>query len=178
HRRRRSAVVPGEARGGGALPHLRRAAAAQDRRLRTAGALTLREGRMQNPLRDGLQGERVPAPCTMVIFGASGDLTKRQLGPALYSLARDRLLPSAFNVVGVARRETSHEEFRKQMRESCDKFARRRPVEDSLWSTFADGMFYLPGTFEDPVTYQRLKQFLDDLDEKRGTHGNRVYYLS
>ena len=48
---------------------------------------------MQNPLREGLQGERVPAPCTMVIFGASGDLTKRKLVPALYSLARDRLLP-------------------------------------------------------------------------------------
>jgi glucose-6-phosphate 1-dehydrogenase len=132
----------------------------------------------QNPLREGLQGERVPAPCTMVIFGASGDLTKRKLVPALYSLARDRLLPSAFNVVGVARRPVSHDDFRKQMRESCDKFARRRPVEDSLWSTFSEGIFYLQGTFEDPVTYQRLKTFLDELDEKRGTHGNRVYYLS
>jgi glucose-6-phosphate 1-dehydrogenase len=133
---------------------------------------------IQNPLREGLSGERVPAPCTMVIFGASGDLTKRKLVPALYSLARDRLLPSAFNVVGVARRETSHEEFRKQMRENTDKFARRRPVEDSLWSTFSEGMFYLAGTFEDPVTYAKLKQFLDDLDEKRGTKGNRVFYLS
>ena len=57
---------------------------------------------VRNPLREGLQGERVPPPCTMVIFGASGDLTKRKLVPALYSLARDRLLPSPFNVVGVA----------------------------------------------------------------------------
>jgi glucose-6-phosphate 1-dehydrogenase len=132
----------------------------------------------QNPLREGLSGERVPAPCTMVIFGASGDLTKRKLVPALYSLARDRLLPSAFNVVGVARREVSHEDFRKQMRESCDKFARRRPVEDSLWSTFSEGLYYVQGTFEDPVTYERLKKFLEDLDERRGTQGNRVYYLS
>jgi glucose-6-phosphate 1-dehydrogenase len=131
-----------------------------------------------NPLREGLTGERVPPPCTMVIFGASGDLTKRKLIPALYSLARDRLLPSAFNVVGVARRENPNEEFRKQMRESCNQFARRRPVEDSLWSTFSEGLFYLAGTFEDPMTYVRLKRLLDELDEKRGTHGNRVFYLS
>src|SRR5687767_484592 len=112
---------------------------------------------MENPLREGLTGERVPQPCTMVIFGASGDLTKRKLVPALYSLARDRLLPSAFNVVGVARRPIPHEEFRTQMREACDKFARRRPVEDTLWSTFSEGIFYSQGTFEDPVTYARLK---------------------
>jgi glucose-6-phosphate 1-dehydrogenase len=132
----------------------------------------------ENPLREGLQGERVPPPCTMVIFGASGDLTKRKLIPALYSLARDRLLPSSFNVVGVARREIPHEEFRGLMKESCNQFARRRPVEDSLWSTFSQGMFYMAGTFEDPATYTRLKQCLDELDEQRGTQGNRVFYLS
>src|SRR2546430_17225947 len=121
-----------------------------------------------NPLREGLTGERVPPPCTMVIFGASGDLTKRKLIPALYSLARDRLLPSAFNVVGVARREVANDEFRTSMRESCDKFARRRPVEDSLWSSFSEGLYYSPGTFEDPVTYVKLKQLLDQLDEQRG----------
>jgi glucose-6-phosphate 1-dehydrogenase len=131
-----------------------------------------------NPLREGLGGERVPAPCTMVIFGASGDLTKRKLVPALYSLGRDRLLPSAFNVVGVARREIGTEAFRKNMRESCDKFARRRPVEEALWSSFSDGLHYSHGTFEDPMTYERLKKLLDELDHKRGTAGNRVYYLS
>jgi glucose-6-phosphate 1-dehydrogenase len=114
----------------------------------------------------------------MVIFGASGDLTKRKLVPALYSLARDRLLPPAFNVVGVARRDIGTEGFRKAMRESCDKYARRRPVEESLWSTFQEGIFYSNGTFEDPVAYERLKKLLDELDHKRGTLGNRVYYLS
>src|SRR5262249_50333323 len=68
-----------------------------------------------NPLREGLTGERVPLPCTMVIFGASGDLTKRKLVPALYSLARDRLLPSAFSVLGVARRDIGDQGFREQM---------------------------------------------------------------
>src|SRR5437870_1467784 len=109
-----------------------------------------------NPLREGLQGERVPPPTTMVIFGASGDLTKRKLLPALYSLARDRLLPAVFNVVGVARRDLAEEVFRKAMREACDKYARRRPVEDSLWQSFSEGIFYSSGTFEDDATYKKL----------------------
>ncbi|MCU1278724.1 MAG: zwf, partial [bacterium] len=97
---------------------------------------------MANPLREGLQGERIPAPTTMVIFGASGDLTKRKLVPALYSLARDRLLPPMFNVVGVARRPIGDDAFRTAMREATDKYARRRPVEDALWKSFSDGIFY------------------------------------
>jgi glucose-6-phosphate 1-dehydrogenase len=132
----------------------------------------------ENPLRAGLDGERVPAPCTMVIFGASGDLTKRKLIPALYSLARDRLLPPAFNVVGVARRATSDADFRAAMREACGQFARRRPVEDALWSTFAEGLSYVQGTFGEAETYGRLREKLDALDRARGTGGNRVYYLS
>jgi len=138
----------------------------------------MNEAPLQNPLRAGLSGDRVPAPCTMVIFGASGDLTKRKLVPALYSLARDRLLPSSFNVVGVARRDLQHDLFRKNMREACDKFARRRPVDDKLWAAFSEGLHYSSGTFEDGATYLKLKQLLAELDEKRGTLGNRVYYLS
>jgi glucose-6-phosphate 1-dehydrogenase len=132
----------------------------------------------KNPLREGLQGERVPPPATMVIFGASGDLTKRKLVPALYSLARDRLLPSQFNVVGVARREKADASFRQEMRESCDKYARRRPVEELLWGSFSEGLFYVSGTFENPETYQKLKRTLDEIDAKRDTGGNRVFYLS
>jgi glucose-6-phosphate 1-dehydrogenase len=132
----------------------------------------------KNPLREGLQGERVPPPATMVIFGASGDLTKRKLVPALYSLARDRLLPSTFNVVGVARRDMEHGVFRNDMRAACDKFARRRPVEDALWQSFSEGLFYSNGTFEDPATYEKLKKVLADIDAKRDTGGNRVFYLS
>jgi len=133
---------------------------------------------MANPLREGLQGERIPPPTTMVIFGASGDLTKRKLVPALYSLMRDRLLPPIFNVVGVARREIPDATFRQSMRESTDKYARRRPVEDELWQSFSDGLFYVNGTFEDPATYERLKKRLADIDSQRDTGGNRVFYLS
>ena len=133
---------------------------------------------VQNPLRKGLSGERIPAPCTMVIFGASGDLTKRKLVPALYSLMRDRQLPTAFSVVGVARRDIGDAGFRAQMKESVNQYARRRPIEESLWSGFEQGLFYHQGTFEDPATYESLKVRLDQLDAERGTGGNRVYYLS
>ncbi len=133
---------------------------------------------LQNPLREGLVGERVPLPCTMIIFGASGDLTKRKLVPALYSLARDRLLPAPFSVVGVARRDLGDPGFREQMKASTNEFARRRPVEDALWSTFEQGLFYHQGNFSEAATYESLKKRLDELDAQRGTGGNRVFYLS
>jgi glucose-6-phosphate 1-dehydrogenase len=132
----------------------------------------------KNPLREGLTGERMPSPCAMVIFGASGDLTKRKLVPALYSLARDRLLPSAFSVVGCARRDLGDQGFRDAMKASCNEFARRRPVEDALWSSFQEGLFYHQGDFDKPETFATLKKRLDELDGTRGTGGNRVFYLS
>ena len=147
HGRRRGAVVPGETRGRRALPDLRRAQAAQDRRLRAQPNPIFRiateggHGRdPANPLREGLRGERVPPPTTMVIFGASGDLTKRKLVPALYSLARDRLLPSMLQ----RRRRGAPRHARRHlppaMREACDKFARRRPVEEGCGSRSPTGM--------------------------------------
>jgi glucose-6-phosphate 1-dehydrogenase len=132
----------------------------------------------QNPLRVGLVEERLPEPCTVVIFGASGDLTKRKLMPALYSLSRDRLLPPNIAVVGVARRDIGDQEFRKQMREGCDKYARRRPVDAQLWQSFVEGIFYVNGEFHDPEAYRRLKAKLDEIDRARGIPGNRVFYLS
>ncbi len=131
-----------------------------------------------NPLREGLTQDRIAPSCTMVIFGASGDLTKRKLVPALYSLARDRLLPQPFSVVGVARRDIGDEAFREQMREGVDKFARRRPVEEALWESFGRSLYYVPGTFDDPETYRKLKARLDALDKQRGTSPNRIFYLS
>jgi glucose-6-phosphate 1-dehydrogenase len=132
-----------------------------------------------NPLRDErMLGDRVPPPCVMVIFGASGDLTKRKLVPALYTLARDRRLPPSFAVVGVARRDLEHGVFREQMRGACNQYARRRPVDDQLWATFSQGLFYSNGTFESPATYEKLKKLLALIDEERGTAGNRIFYLS
>ena len=128
-----------------------------------------------NPLREGMVGERQPEPCAMVIFGASGDLTKRKLVPALYTLARERLLPAGFAIVGVARREIP---FADQMRDAVNKYARRRPLDPGLWSTFGSGISYVSGNFDDPDTYERLKAHLADVDAQRGTRGNRVFYIS
>ena len=131
--------------------------------------------RSENPLREGMVGERQPEPCAMVIFGASGDLTKRKLVPALYTLARERLLPAGFAIVGMARRDIP---FVDQMKESVNKFARRRPVDEALWSTFGAGISYVSGNFDDPAAYERLKAHLAEIDEQRGTRGNRIFYIS
>ena len=131
-----------------------------------------------NPLRDGLIKERVPAPQVMVIFGASGDLTRRKLLPALYTLARERQLPSPFSVVGFARRPKSDEDFRGEMREGCDRFARRRPVDETLWSSFAESVFYQQGSFDDQAAYAALKMRMEEIDAKLGIPANRLYYLS
>jgi glucose-6-phosphate 1-dehydrogenase len=98
-----------------------------------------------NPLREGLEQERVPDASCLVIFGASGDLTQRKLIPALYSLAHDGLLPPGQTIVGMARATQTDEEFRTAMRAACEKHARTRPVEDAIWDSFARGLFYVPG---------------------------------
>ena len=128
-----------------------------------------------NPLAEGLVGDRQPEPCAMVIFGASGDLTRRKLVPALYSLARERLLPSGFAIVGMARRPLA---FAADMREAVGQFARRRPVDDALWESFGGAISYVSGDFDDPAAYERLRIHLDEIDLARGTRGNRIFYIS
>ncbi|HVR03518.1 MAG TPA: glucose-6-phosphate dehydrogenase, partial [Polyangia bacterium] len=131
-----------------------------------------------NPLREGLHEERIPEPATMVIFGASGDLTKRKLVPALYSLARDRLLAARFAVVGYARKPLAETAFRDELRAGCDEFARRRPVDPELWNTFANNVFYQEGSYDDPPAYVALKKRLEEIEAALGLPGNRVFYLS
>lgn len=132
---------------------------------------------LENPLRVGLQQERMPEPLIMVIFGASGDLTQRKLVPAIYHLRLERRLPSELTIVGVARRDWSHDHFREQMREGVEQFSDGIKSED-IWQDFAQGLFYCSGNMDDPQSYQKLKAFLSELDGKRGTQGNRVFYLA
>jgi glucose-6-phosphate 1-dehydrogenase len=113
-----------------------------------------------------------------VIFGASGDLTKRKLVPALYNLAVGRSLPSGFAVVGVARREKSHDQFRAEMKEGVSQFSRRKPIDATVWGDFERGVSYVQGSFDDPTTYEKLHAHLEELDAQRGTRGNRLYYLA
>lgn len=131
-----------------------------------------------NPLRAGLTGTRFPEPCAAVIFGASGDLTRRKLVPALYTLAAERLLPPAFAIVGFARQGMTDAEFRSEMRKACDKYARHRPVDDALWASFEQGLHYVRGDYDEPAAYARLGALLERLDAEKGLAGNRIFYLS
>ena len=131
----------------------------------------------ENPLRVGLRQQRTPEPLIMVIFGASGDLTQRKLVPAIYHLKREGRLPPELTIVGVARREWSHDYFREQMRQGIEEFSDGIQSEQ-LWSDFAEGLYYCPGHMDRPDSYQKLKTFLEELDGKRGTRGNRVFYLA
>ncbi len=130
-----------------------------------------------NPLREGLSARAVPQPCTVVIFGATGDLTHRKLIPALYNLAADGELPPAVTVVGFARREKSDDEFRREMEEATRKFSRQN-VRDEIWQTFSQSIFYHQSEFADEEGYTRLAQRLDKIDQERGTRGNRLFYFA
>jgi glucose-6-phosphate 1-dehydrogenase len=131
----------------------------------------------ENPLLEGLQLRRTPDPCILVIFGASGDLTKRKLFPALYSLAFRRLLPEKFAVVGVARTEETDDEFRERMKDAVQEFARDE-FRDDVWDTLAEGIRYVATDFADEAGEDRLVEVLNEVDDDRGTEGNRVYYLA
>lgn len=133
---------------------------------------------LQNPLREGLRLQRMPESCALVIFGASGDLTRRKLVPALYNLDLEQLLPSSISIVGMARRPISTDEFRNQMREGVNAFSRKRPVDPAAWENFAKHIEYFQGNFDDPAAYRRLGELLDRLDAERGTAGNRLFYLA
>lgn len=130
-----------------------------------------------NPLRAGLRLERVPAPCVMVIFGVTGDLTARKLMPSLYDLAVGHPLPEGFSIVGVSHRDWDDDMFRAEMRQAAEAGA-RAPVTDDAWNLFAQGLFYVRGDFDDADVYTRLKTRLDQIDEERRAHGNRLFYLA
>ncbi len=130
-----------------------------------------------NPLRAGLRRERAAGPCSVVIFGASGDLTRRKLVPALYNLHLDRLLPAGFALVGAARRPRADAAFADAIRDGIVRNS-RRPLDLELWKEMAPRISYVPTAFEDADGYRRLGDHLARLDRERGTGGNRVFYLA
>ncbi|HWO00850.1 MAG TPA: glucose-6-phosphate dehydrogenase, partial [Blastocatellia bacterium] len=131
-----------------------------------------------NPLREGMRLERAADPCALVIFGASGDLTKRKLVPALYRLTQQRLLPAEFAIIGFARSPMSHEEFRAKMKEAIATYSEAKTVDEAVWQSFAQGIFYLAGDINNAESYRQLSALLEQVDRERGTAGNRVLYLS
>ena len=130
-----------------------------------------------NPLREGLSTRAVPQPCSVVIFGATGDLTHRKLVPALYNLAADGELPPAVAVIGFARRPKTDDEFRQEMEEATRKFSRQN-VRDEIWNTFANSLFYHQSEFADEAGYKSLAERLEKIDGQQGTRGNRLFYLA
>ena len=133
---------------------------------------------LENPLREGIRLERAAGPCIVVIFGASGDLAKRKLLPALYRLMQQRLLPAEFAIVGLARTEMTSEEFRARMREAVEEFSAEKSVDEEVWNSFAQGMHYITGDINNADDYRKLAALLAEVDTERGTQGNRLFYLS
>src|SRR5215813_88835 len=114
-----------------------------------------------NPLREGVRLERTAEPCVVIIFGASGDLTKRKLVPALYRLTQQRLLPAEFAIVGQARTPLSDEEFRDRMKNAVLQFSEARQVDDEVWQSFAQGIHYLPSDIGNADDFRKLSELLD-----------------
>ena len=130
-----------------------------------------------NPLLEGLRLRRSPDPCAIVIFGATGDLTRRKIFPALYALALRRLLPERFGVVGVARTEQTTKQWIAEMKKAVREHA-RDDFDAKVWRELADGMRYVATDFAEDEGQDRVVDALRDLDEKRGCAGNRLYYLA
>jgi len=134
------------------------------------------EPQPENPLTAGL--ERMPvAPTTLVIFGATGDLARRKLLPALYNLAHDGALPERFHLVGVSRQEKAHEDYRAECEEAIRTFSRRTPDENVL-KRLLDEVKYVPGVFDDDSVYSELAKVLDGFEDSGSDPLNRAFYLS
>ena len=132
-------------------------------------------GSSARPIRLGLDRERGADPCIVVIFGASGDLTRRKLVPALYNLHLDGLLPTAFAVVGVSRGEITDQAFADSLREGVDAHS-RRALTGEVWQQFEARLSCV--AVATPEGYRGLADHLDALDRERGTGGNRLFYLA
>ena len=116
--------------------------------------------------------------CAVVIFGASGDLTRRKLVPALWSLFQGRVLPEPFAIVGVARSQMTNDAFRTRMREAIADFARVQPPSQKVWDRFAQSLYYYSGDPADAMLYPGLAAYLRGVEQERGTGGNRLFYLA
>ena len=114
--------------------------------------------------------QRAVEPCIMVIFGASGDLTRRKLLPALYNLLLDGLLPRPFAVVGAARRPLTSEEFVEQLRAGVERHSRRE-LDADRWKELGAGITYCAVDEEDPESYRSLAEHLDAVEREHGTAG-------
>ncbi len=132
-----------------------------------------------NPLRDprDLRLPRIAGPCSIVIFGVTGDLSRKKLLPAIYDLANRGLLPPSFGLTGFARRDWTEDHFRDFVREHVQQHC-RTPFRESTWKQLAKGIRFVQGTFDDSAAFARLSDTVAELDRDRGTRGNHAFYMS
>jgi glucose-6-phosphate 1-dehydrogenase len=132
-----------------------------------------------NPLREGLRLERVPDPCTLVLFGATGDLAHRKVVPALYQLWRTNLLPHEFVLLAIGRRDyPSADALRDEYRASLEKYSRVLPIDEPAWRSFAARIRYQRCDFDDPAAFDKLAKTLEAIDKEQNSRGNHLYYLA
>ncbi|MGK2309182.1 glucose-6-phosphate dehydrogenase [Cutibacterium sp. V947] len=132
-----------------------------------------------NPLRDPADRRlpRVAGPCVLVMFGVTGDLSRKKLMPAVYDLANRGLLPPGFGLVGFARRDWEDEDFAKVVHDAVAEHA-RTPFREEVWEQLLEGIRFVRGEFDDNEAFERLADTIRELDEERGTGGNHAFYLS
>ncbi len=131
----------------------------------------------RHPFLEDLSKYRGAPPTTVVIFGASGDLTKRKLIPAVYNLAADNLLPPDFHLVGYGRKEISDEAFREMAADAIKEFSRRE-LSDDVWGRIAERTTYVAGAYDDAAAFDRLAEHLQEIDEKVGREVQPLFYIS
>ena len=122
------------------------------------------------------QGQQA-SPCVMVIFGASGDLTKRKLIPALCNLAKDQLISPQFAVIGFSYESLTTEAFRAQLSKDVKELA-SEPIDAKLWDWFLERIYYVQGDFQDSAAYEKLRAQISAVERKHSTQGNRFFYLA
>ena len=132
-----------------------------------------------NPLRDPRDKRlpRIAGPCGLVLFGVTGDLARKKLMPAVYDLANRGLLPPGFSLVGFARRDWADQDFAQVVHDAVKEHA-RTPFREEVWQQLAEGMRFVPGTFDDDAAFEQLREAIEELNTSQGTSGNYAFYLS
>ncbi len=132
-----------------------------------------------NPLRipSDRRLNRIAGPSSLIIFGVTGDLSRKKLMPAVYDLANRGLLPPGFALIGFARRDWEDQDFEQVVYEAVKQNSRTKFDED-VWRQLAQGIRFVQGTFDDDEAFQTLKDITEELDRERGTMGNHAFYLS
>ncbi|AXL12365.1 glucose-6-phosphate dehydrogenase [Microbacterium foliorum] len=135
--------------------------------------------RGHNPLRDpdDRRLNRIAGPSALVIFGVTGDLSRKKLMPAVYDLANRGLLPPGFALVGFARRDWEDQDFAKVVYDAVKEHA-RTPFREETWAQLLQGIRFVSGEFDNPDSFRKLRETVDQLDVERGTMGNHAFYLS